>query len=102
VLVLDEPAEHLDIDASDALTRDLLALTAGRSTVLITHRLAGLEAVDEVLVLDGGHVVERGTHRELLASGATYAALWWNEANADRAARELLGLRGSGSVTGRH
>jgi thiol reductant ABC exporter CydC subunit len=97
VLVLDEPAEHLDIDAADALTRDLLALTAGRSTVLLTHRLAGLEAVDEIIVLDGGRVVERGTHRELLASGANYAALFWSEANADRAASELLGLRGSES-----
>jgi ABC-type multidrug transport system fused ATPase/permease subunit len=93
VLVLDEPAEHLDIDAADALTRDLLALTAGHSTVLITHRLAGLEAVDEIIVLDGGHVTERGTHRELLDSGASYAALWWSEANADRAAGELLGLK---------
>jgi ATP-binding cassette subfamily C protein CydCD len=95
VLVLDEPAEHLDIDASDALTRDLLALTAGRSTILVTHRLAGLEAVDEIIVLDGGRVVERGTHRELLASGAGYSALWWSEANADRAASELLGPPGS-------
>ncbi len=92
VLVLDEPAEHLDIDAADFLTRDLLALTAGRSTVLVTHRLAGLDEVDEILVLDGGHVVERGTHPELLASGATYASLWWSEANADRAAGELLRL----------
>jgi thiol reductant ABC exporter CydC subunit len=92
VLVLDEPAEHLDVDAADALTRDLLTLTEGRSTVLATHRLAGLEAVDEIVVLDGGHVVERGTHRELLGSGAAYAALFWSEANADRAANELLGV----------
>src|SRR5205823_32140 len=52
VLVLDEPAEHLDQAAADAMTADLLSLTSGSSTVLITHRLAGLEAVDEVLVLD--------------------------------------------------
>jgi thiol reductant ABC exporter CydC subunit len=95
VLVLDEPTEHLDVDAADSLTRDLLALTSGRSTVLVTHRLAGLEVVDEIVVLDGGHVAERGSHHELLASGALYAALWWSEANADRAASDLLGLRGS-------
>ena len=48
--------------AADALTADLLALTEGRSTLLITHRLTGLEEVDEIIVLDGGRVVERGTH----------------------------------------
>ncbi|WEV26595.1 thiol reductant ABC exporter subunit CydD [Streptomyces sp. 71268] len=66
VLVLDEPAEHLDLPTADALTRDLLAATEGRTTVLITHRLAGLDAVDEVLVLDAGRVVQRGTYDELV------------------------------------
>ncbi|WP_314243257.1 thiol reductant ABC exporter subunit CydD [Streptomyces sp. DSM 40907] len=67
VLVLDEPAEHLDLATADALTADLLAVTEGRTTVLITHRLAGLEAVDEVLVLDRGEVVQRGPYTELAA-----------------------------------
>ncbi|GAA1391830.1 hypothetical protein GCM10009639_22280 [Kitasatospora putterlickiae] len=69
VLVLDEPAEHLDLPTADALTADLLTATAGRSTVLITHRLAGLDdtTVDEVLVLDAGRVVERGRWSDLLA-----------------------------------
>ncbi|MEU6862446.1 thiol reductant ABC exporter subunit CydD [Streptomyces sp. NPDC046876] len=67
VLVLDEPAEHLDLATADALTADLLAATEGRATVLITHRLAGLAAVDEVLVLDGGAVVQRGAYAELAA-----------------------------------
>ncbi|MEU8431371.1 thiol reductant ABC exporter subunit CydD [Streptomyces sp. NPDC029216] len=67
VLVLDEPAEHLDLATADALTADLLAATEGRATVLITHRLAGLEAVDEVVVLDRGAVVQRGAYAELAA-----------------------------------
>ncbi|MGI5368824.1 thiol reductant ABC exporter subunit CydD [Streptomyces iakyrus] len=66
VLVLDEPAEHLDLPTADALTADLLAATEGRTTLLITHRLAGLEAVDEVIVLDRGRVVQRGPYAELL------------------------------------
>ncbi|WP_124269144.1 thiol reductant ABC exporter subunit CydD [Streptomyces sp. ADI96-02] len=66
VLVLDEPAEHLDLATADALTADLLAATRGRTTVLITHRLAGLDAVDEVLVLDAGRVVQRGPYAELV------------------------------------
>ncbi|MFE6482258.1 thiol reductant ABC exporter subunit CydD [Streptomyces sp. NPDC057757] len=67
VLVLDEPAEHLDLPTADALTADLLAATEGRTTVLITHRLAGLDAVDEVIVLAEGRVVQRGPYAELAA-----------------------------------
>ncbi len=67
VLVLDEPAEHLDLPTADALTVDLLAATEGRTTLLITHRLAGLDAVDEVVVLDAGQVVQRGRYTELAA-----------------------------------
>ncbi|MEU6279646.1 thiol reductant ABC exporter subunit CydD [Streptomyces sp. NPDC047028] len=67
VLVLDEPAEHLDLPTADALTADLLAATEGRTTLLITHRLAGLGAVDEVIVLDEGRVVQRGPYAELAA-----------------------------------
>ncbi|MEU9196656.1 thiol reductant ABC exporter subunit CydD [Streptomyces hundungensis] len=65
VLVLDEPAEHLDLATADALTTDLLAATEGRTTVLITHRLRGLEAVDEVIVLAEGRTVQRGAYEEL-------------------------------------
>ncbi|WP_314222892.1 thiol reductant ABC exporter subunit CydD [Streptomyces zaehneri] len=67
VLVLDEPAEHLDLPTADALTHDLLTATEGRTTLLITHRLAGLEAVDEVIVLDEGRVVQRGSYAALAA-----------------------------------
>ncbi|HEY8982903.1 MAG TPA: thiol reductant ABC exporter subunit CydC, partial [Streptomyces sp.] len=67
VLVLDEPAEHLDLPTADALTADLLAATEGRTTLLITHRLAGLDAVDEVVVLEEGRVVQRGAYAELAA-----------------------------------
>ncbi|UNO40902.1 thiol reductant ABC exporter subunit CydD [Streptomyces sp. MST-110588] len=72
VLVLDEPAEHLDLATADALTADLLAATEGRTTVLITHRLTGLEAVDEVLVLDRGRAVQHGTYAELAAADGPF------------------------------
>ncbi|MFF0287731.1 thiol reductant ABC exporter subunit CydD [Streptomyces sp. NPDC005262] len=68
VLVLDEPAEHLDLATADALTADLLVATRGRTTVLITHRLAGLEAVDEVVVMDAGRIVQRGPYAALVAA----------------------------------
>ncbi|MFF1410106.1 thiol reductant ABC exporter subunit CydD [Streptomyces sp. NPDC058289] len=83
VLVLDEPAEHLDLATADALTADLLAATEGRATVLITHRLAGLEEVDEVLVLDGGAVVQRGAYAELAATPGPLRGLLEREREAD-------------------
>ncbi|MFF8937724.1 thiol reductant ABC exporter subunit CydD [Streptomyces paradoxus] len=83
VLVLDEPAEHLDLPTADALTADLLAATEGRTTLLITHRLAGLEAVDEVLVLDRGQVVQRGPYAELLATDGPLREMAEREAAAE-------------------
>ncbi len=79
LIVLDEPGEHLDTQMADAIVADLLAVTHETGVLLITHRLAGLEALDEVLVLDRGRVLERGTHAELLALGARYASLWERE-----------------------
>ncbi|MCC2274958.1 thiol reductant ABC exporter subunit CydD [Streptomyces sp. ET3-23] len=83
VLVLDEPAEHLDLATADALTADLLAATEGRTTVLITHRLAGLEAVDEVVVLDGGRTVQRGPYGELAAAEGPFRRMLERERAAD-------------------
>ncbi|MFC9506547.1 thiol reductant ABC exporter subunit CydD [Streptomyces sp. NPDC057002] len=89
VLVLDEPAEHLDLPTADALTADLLAATEGRTTLLITHRLAGLEAVDEVLVLDQGRVVQRGSYPELVAVDGPLREM----AEREAASEELAGAR---------
>jgi ATP-binding cassette subfamily C protein CydC len=75
VLILDEPTAHLDPEAAAALTADLLAVTAGRSTLLITHDLTGLEQVDEIVVLDRGKVTARGTYRELIAAEGPYRRL---------------------------
>ncbi|MFI5756116.1 thiol reductant ABC exporter subunit CydD [Streptomyces sp. NPDC051569] len=66
VLVLDEPAEHLDLATADALTADLLEATEGRTALLITHRLRGLDLVDEVIVLDEGRPVQRGPYERLV------------------------------------
>ena len=83
VLVLDEPAANLDPATADALTRDLLDAGDGRAVLLITHRLALLERVDEVLVLEAGRVVERGPHDELVGAGGPYRALWERERAAE-------------------
>ncbi|MEU5657834.1 thiol reductant ABC exporter subunit CydD [Streptomyces sp. NPDC047737] len=88
VLVLDEPAEHLDLATADALTEDLLAATRGRTTVLITHRLAGLDAVDEVLVMDEGRVVQRGPYAALAAQDGPLRRMLEREQEPVRAGAE--------------
>ncbi|MEV5142293.1 thiol reductant ABC exporter subunit CydD [Streptomyces syringium] len=89
VLVLDEPAEHLDLPTADALTVDLLAATEGRTTVLITHRLAGLAAVDEVIVLERGRAVQRGTYEELAAADGPFRGMLEREMVADTSGNAL-------------
>ncbi|WP_433256296.1 thiol reductant ABC exporter subunit CydC [Streptosporangium sp. CA-135522] len=80
VLLLDEPAEALDEETADALMADLLDATHGHTTLLITHRLRGLEQVDEIVVLENGSVVQRGTHGELVDVPGYYRDLWRSEA----------------------
>ncbi len=75
VLILDEPTAHLDPEARAALTADVLALTAGRATLFITHEMEGLDQVDEIIVLDHGQVTERGTHAQLMRAHGRYRQL---------------------------
>ncbi|GAA1797357.1 thiol reductant ABC exporter subunit CydC [Planosporangium flavigriseum] len=76
ILIMDEPTEHLDEETATALTADLLAATRGRTTVLITHRLTGLTEVDEIAVIDGGRIVQRGSHDALVAVDGPYRRMW--------------------------
>lgn len=75
VLVLDEATSALDNDTERELQTALDALARGRTTITIAHRLSTIESADEILVLSGGQVVERGEHTDLVASGGTYARL---------------------------
>ncbi len=79
VLVVDEPDEHLDAPTAEALVEDVVDATRGQTTVMITHRLAALEAMDEIIVLDAGRVVQRGTHAQLVTVDGPYARLWKRE-----------------------
>jgi ATP-binding cassette subfamily C protein CydC len=80
VLVLDEPTANLDPATAADLTDDLLTATTDRAVLLITHRLDGLERVDEILVVQAGRIVERGTHTELLQAKGRFHDLWTGRA----------------------
>ena len=75
LLVLDEATSAVDPATEVRLQRALVGLTRGRTTVTIAHRLSTAEAADDVLVVDRGRIVERGTHAELVEAGGTYARL---------------------------
>ena len=75
ILVLDEATSALDTQTEQAVQEAVDALSAGRTTITIAHRLSTIRDADEIVVLDGGEIAERGTHTELLARGGHYAAL---------------------------
>ena len=86
ILVLDEATSSLDSE-SEALIQDALKrVMAGRTSIVIAHRLSTILAADQILVLDRGQIVERGTHSELLARGGLYAHLYETQFNRARVA----------------
>lgn len=76
ILILDEPTANLDPTTEAALLAALDTYARDRALVLITHRLVRMERMDQILVLDGGRIVARGTHNELLADGGLYRRLY--------------------------
>jgi ATP-binding cassette, subfamily B, bacterial len=85
VVVLDEATAHLDSESEVAVQRALKMALTGRTSLVIAHRLSTIREADQILVVDDGRVIERGTHTELLAAGGLYADLYHTQF-ADQAA----------------
>ncbi len=80
ILLLDEPTSALDVETESSIQDAIGAVMAGRTCITIAHRLSTIVHADKILVLKQGHIVEWGTHEELMALGQVYAAMY-GEAN---------------------
>lgn len=75
VLVLEEPLSSLDSDNEQAITEAMRRLRAGRTTMIVAHRLSTIRSADRIVVLEGGRLMGTGTHQELMATNRTFAEL---------------------------
>jgi ATP-binding cassette subfamily B protein len=75
-VVLDEATAHLDSENEAAVQRALDEAMSDRTSLVIAHRLSTIRNADQILVIDGGRVVQRGTHEELLKTGGLYSDLY--------------------------
>ncbi|TMJ76244.1 MAG: ATP-binding cassette domain-containing protein, partial [Alphaproteobacteria bacterium] len=91
ILVLDEATSALDSHTEKEIQDALERVSQNRTTLVIAHRLSTIVGADEILVLDEGTIVERGSHHQLLAQGGLYASMW-NRQREAAAAREKLAL----------
>jgi ATP-binding cassette subfamily B protein len=95
VVVLDEATAHLDSESEAAVQRALDTALAGRTSIVIAHRLSTVRGADQIVVVDGGRIVERGRHRELLARGGLYAELYTTQFSSQEDGRDEPVLAGS-------
>lgn len=75
-MVLDEATAHLDSESEAGVQRALKTAPAGRTSLVIAHRPSTIREADQILVIDGGRITERGRHEDLLAAGGLYAELY--------------------------
>ncbi len=76
IVILDEATAHLDSESEVAVQRALAAALHGRTSLVIAHRLSTIRSADQILVIDGGRVVQSGTHAALIAEGGLYSELY--------------------------
>jgi len=101
VLILDDSLSSVDAETEKVILGHLTEVMRGRTSILISHRVAAVKTADQILVLDQGHIVERGSHAELLASGGLYAELYHSQLDPDAVrARGAASASASASADG--
>jgi ABC-type transport system involved in Fe-S cluster assembly fused permease/ATPase subunit len=85
ILIFDEATSALDSANERAIQAELAATASGKTTLVIAHRLSTVVDAHEILVMEAGHILERGTHAELLARNGRYAGMWAMQQSADTA-----------------
>jgi len=93
VVILDEPTSSLDVKTESQVWRNVESLLHGRTSIIIAHRLSTARRADSIVVLDGGQIVEHGTHRELLERNGAYAEMWRQSGEGDERVVAFPGLR---------
>ena len=96
VVVLDEATAHLDSESEAAVQRALATALAGRTSIVIAHRLSTVRDADQILVIDDGRIVERGQHEELLAAEGLYADLYRTQFASQQLASDVTASEGAG------
>ena len=87
ILILDDSLSSVDAETERDILARLRPILAGRTSILVSHRVAAVKDASQILVIDGGRVAERGSHAQLLAAGGLYAALYHEQLAAEKAAR---------------
>ncbi|RMZ92136.1 hypothetical protein DV736_g626, partial [Chaetothyriales sp. CBS 134916] len=93
ITLLDEATAALDTETEEKIQQSFASLAHGRTMIIIAHRLSTIVNADQILVLHGGTVVERGTHEELLKKEGRYASMWRKQSRAEKAQAEAEELR---------
>ena len=83
ILILDDSLSSVDAETEREILSRLRPILGGRTSILVSHRVAAVKDASQILVVDGGRIAERGTHSELLGSGGVYAALYREQLAAD-------------------
>ena len=102
ILVLDEATSALDSHTEKEIQDALERVSRNRTTLVIAHRLSTIVAADEIIVLDKGIIVERGTHRQLLAADGLYASMWNRQREAEEAREKLARVADAGDAPNRN